>query len=136
MRSMPPASSHLADKPVPAPPPTMGCFFAAMSRKRSRIFLRSMRAMSVGGGGLSFGGKRRGCRDLAEGGDQRRGEVGVVHVLRQAEELAAGTRAEARCDRLEERAVGLGIPEGLARRVQERYAALGQEEAHRAFHAV
>src|SRR5688572_18446932 len=103
MRSMPPASSHLAERPVPAPPPTMGCFFATMSRKRSRIFLRSIRAMSVRTGERASGSVEDGCGrgDLAEGGDQGGGEFGIVHVEGQPHELALGTGAEAAGDRLE-----------------------------------
>jgi len=42
IRSMPPASSHLADSPVPAPPPTMGWPRAIFSRRRCRISERAM----------------------------------------------------------------------------------------------
>src|SRR6516165_9366508 len=37
IRSMPPASSHLAEMPVPAPPPTMGRPAATLARRRWRI---------------------------------------------------------------------------------------------------
>src|SRR5687767_1643502 len=40
IRSMPPASSHLADMPVPAPPPMMGRPLAALARRRVRISVR------------------------------------------------------------------------------------------------
>src|SRR6516164_6872519 len=36
IRSMPPASAHLADRPVPAPPPMMGRPAATWARRRSR----------------------------------------------------------------------------------------------------
>src|SRR5688572_23290428 len=40
IRSMPPASSHLADMPVPAPPPMMARPLATLARKRVRISVR------------------------------------------------------------------------------------------------
>src|SRR6266545_1126545 len=36
-RSMPPISAHLAERPVPAPPPTMGTPAAAWARNRARM---------------------------------------------------------------------------------------------------
>src|SRR5258708_21083957 len=46
IRSIPPASSHLADSPVPAPPPTIGTCLATMSRNFSSIFFLSMAGMA------------------------------------------------------------------------------------------
>src|SRR5690349_18532545 len=95
MRSMPPASSHLAERPVPAPPPTMGSPRAIFARRRLRISVRGMWAMA----GLSW---RSACStrgrtrrlDLAPGGDERVGEGLVVDVQGQAAELALRRRPE------------------------------------------
>src|SRR5688572_16214653 len=46
MRSMPPASSALAERPVPAPPPTIGCPLKTFSRSLSRICARGIAAMT------------------------------------------------------------------------------------------
>ena len=45
MRSMPPASSHFAERPVPAPPPMMGLPAAMRAWKRLRISARGMAGM-------------------------------------------------------------------------------------------
>src|SRR5687767_12137584 len=45
MRSMPPASWHLAERPVPAPPPTMGSPRATMALNLSMRADRSKRGM-------------------------------------------------------------------------------------------
>src|SRR5579884_2063503 len=42
IRSMPPASAHLADSPVPAPPPMTGRPPAACARRRVRMSSRIM----------------------------------------------------------------------------------------------
>ena len=46
MRSMPPASSHLAESPVPAPPPMMGSRRRIMPRNRLRMSPRGIRGMA------------------------------------------------------------------------------------------
>src|SRR6266851_3513325 len=140
IRSMPPASSHLAESPVPAPPPMIGCPRRIMARNFLSISLRAMRGMAclrryrsgpsraIAGGG--------GAGDLVKGCDYRLGEFWIVHIVRHADQLAIGGAAKERGDRAEERLVGLGIPERLAWRVEQRDAALGDDEAHRALHAV
>ena len=45
MRSMPPASSHLAERPVPAPPPMMGWPSATIRWNLARISARGMAGM-------------------------------------------------------------------------------------------
>ena len=90
IRSMPPASSHLADRPVPAPPPMSGRPAAILARKRSS---------SVCSSDAGHGERGERCRrvraararDLAPGGDQRVGEGLVVDVQRQAD-AACGRR--------------------------------------------
>src|SRR6185369_6414393 len=118
MRSIPPASSHLAERPVPAPPPISGRPAAILARKRSsRVFL-AMRGIRAGRrSGL------RARRDVAPGGDQRLDEGVVVDVVRQANELALGSGTKAFLERSEQRAVGLGVVERLARAVDRRDAA-------------
>src|SRR5688572_21682830 len=44
MRSMPPISAHLAESPVPAPPPTMGMPVATCARRRARMSVRACMA--------------------------------------------------------------------------------------------
>src|SRR5262249_55974703 len=53
IRSMPPASAHLADRPVPAPPPTIGRPAATWARRRSRM---AWRESVIGGLGVVAGG--------------------------------------------------------------------------------
>src|SRR3546814_4506474 len=65
MRSMPPASSHLADRPVPAPPPMIGTPRRFMSWNLSSRALRSKRGMAL----LSSR-----VLDLGQGGDCGRSE--------------------------------------------------------------
>src|SRR5450755_4122242 len=125
IRSMPPASSHLADSPVPAPPPISGLPEASLARKRASSSCLAMRGIGAGPGlTLGVGG------DFAPGRDQRLDEGFVVDVLRQAHQLAIGAGAKALFDRCEQRAVGLGVVERLARLVDRRDAAFGNEEAH------
>src|SRR5678809_1704238 len=104
MRSMPPASSHFADRPVPAPPPISGRPAAILARKRSRSAALAMRGM---GPALRPPLGARG--GVAPGGDERVGERFVVDVQRQAHELLVAAAAKARLDRGEERAVGVGV---------------------------
>src|SRR5829696_6242016 len=106
---MPPASSHFAERPVPAPPPISGRPAAILARKRSSSACLAMRGMAAA---LASLGARRG---VAPGGDQRVGERFVVDVQRQADELPVGAGAKALLDRREEGAVGIGVVERLAR---------------------
>src|SRR5205085_9907553 len=121
MRSMPPASSHLAERPVPAPPPISGLPAASLARKRSSSVCLAMRGMGADGRRLSLGARR----GLAPGGDQGIGEGLVVDVQRQADELPVGAGAKALLDRLEQRPVGVGIVEWLAGPIDRRHAAFG-----------
>ena len=45
IRSMPPASSHLAERPVPAPPPTIGTPSTTIFLNFSRILARAIKGM-------------------------------------------------------------------------------------------
>src|SRR5690349_21195301 len=145
MRSMPPASSHLADSPVPAPPPTIGSPRAIMPRNFSRIWARGiamLRVLAGAGGAVQLvswprpsGGAPRPVQ-RAVGGDGGGGESGIVDVVRLADDLARRGLAHRRLQRGEARGVGGGIVEGLAGGVERRDAALRQEEAHRRLHQV
>src|SRR5664279_4984133 len=124
MRSMPPASSHLADRPVPAPPPMIGRPAAILARKRSSSVARAMRGMAIPpGSGAPRARDRHG--DLVPGGDEGGGEGVVIDVQRQTLQAMVGARPEALLDGREERPVGLGIVERLAGTVDRRDAALG-----------
>src|SRR3954453_300286 len=93
MRSIPPASSHLAERPVPAPPPTIGSLRAIMPRNFSRMSLRAilgMRSASVS------------IDEVKEGFHQRRRESGIVQVVGQADDLAPLVLPHGRFERLEE----------------------------------
>src|SRR5512145_1021158 len=96
MRSMPPASSHLAESPVPAPPPMIGTRRFTMSWKRAISRSRSNRAMPH----LPSAPKR------PELLDQRLGEGRIVDVMRQADEAAVLGRAEILLQGIEQRPVG------------------------------
>src|SRR3546814_12185381 len=127
MRSMPPASSHLADRPVPAPPPMIGTPRRFMSWNLSSRALRSKRGMAL----LSSR-----VLDLGQGGDCGFGEGRVVDVVWQADQAAVRRLAEAAHDGVEESTVGGRVVERLARRIPGRDAALRQQEANRPLHAV
>src|SRR6187549_3329483 len=120
IRSMPPASSHFADRPVPAPPPISGRPAAILARKRSSSVFLAMRGMGAGER-WGFGARR----DVAPGGDERLDERIVVDVVRQANELALGGGSESFLERREQGAIGLRVVERLARPVDRRDAAFG-----------
>src|SRR6185369_6450263 len=115
MRSIPPASSHLAERPVPAPPPTIGSLRAIMPRNFSRMSLRAilgMRSASVS------------IDEVKEGLHERRREGGIVEVVRQADDPAPVGLAHGRFQGLEEGGVGGRVVERLARHVEQRNPAL------------
>src|SRR5882724_10087347 len=126
MRSMPPASSHFAERPVPAPPPTIGIRRRTMSSNFSRIFPRSMR--DILGAPLA-------C-DLSKILHQRGRKLRVVDVERQADQPALLRLLNPGFQRVEERRVGLRVMERLPRRIDRRHAFFGDEEAHLAFATV
>src|SRR4029453_1556342 len=95
---MPPASSHLAERPVPAPPPMMGSPRAIMPRSRSRMSLRGMRAMALP---CCRGAREARAGDVVEVLDQGVDEGLVVDVVRQDDQLAIGAGAEARPQNVE-----------------------------------
>src|SRR5689334_24435373 len=105
MRSIPPASSHLAERPVPAPPPTIGWPLAIMPRNFSRMSLRAILGM----------GSAPVVDEVEEGLHQRRGEAGVVHVVWQPDDAAAVVLPDSGFERLEEGRIGGRVVERLAR---------------------
>src|SRR5882757_3371784 len=94
MRSIPPASSHLAESPLPAPPPMIGCPRRIIAWNFLRMSLRAMRGMGCfrryrSGPSHTAANRGRAC-DLVEGSDHRLGEFRIVHIVRQADQLAVG----------------------------------------------
>ena len=113
---MPPASSHLAERPVPAPPPTIGS---------------PRRACAAASGCPGEGCGPCGLGELVEVGDQRVGERRVVDVVREPYDSSGRRSPYLRSNRVEKHLVGRGVPERLAGRVDPGHAALGDQEAHR-----
>src|SRR5215471_10024989 len=93
---MPPASSHFADSPVPAPPPTIGSPRSIMPRNFSRIWLRAILGMLVPRSSTQIPSLRAGTR--GRGTDLRLRSTDVltdapVHeqtVLRRPSQVNAG----------------------------------------------
>src|SRR6185369_15238541 len=126
MRSIPPASSHFAERPVPAPPPTIGWPLAIMPRNFSIMSLRAILGM----------GSAPVVNEVEEGLYQRRREARIVQVVGQPDDAAAVVLPDGGFERLEERGVGRRVVERLARHIQQRNAAFGDQEPHRTVHAV
>ena len=127
MRSMPPASSHFADRPVPAPPPMMG------SRRRTlgaQLF-QDLVTRDAGHAACPFLGSI--SRKLAARAARERG---VVEMQRQADQLPVRCRNEVLRNRIEQRPIRCGIPERAIGLVQSGDAALGNQEPHRALHPI
>src|SRR5690242_13535657 len=137
IRSMPPASSHLADRPVPAPPPTIGWPLAIMSPNFWRIVLRATRGIWA----LLLlpprqaAGRRR-TDDVLKGGDRRRGEFGIVDMMSNTDQPAVSAGPKIGGDDIEQGLVRARIPEWLVGRIDARDAAVGDQEAYRPLHAV
>src|SRR6478752_7350018 len=110
MRSMPPASSHFAESPVPAPPPMIGSPRATMAWNFSISFLRAILGMSA----------PRFFDHVEEVLGQRLGEGRIVDVVGQADQPPAWPRPHRGLQRLEQRRIGRGIPEGAAGLVEQR----------------
>src|SRR4051812_23473109 len=122
MRSIPPASSHLAERPVPAPPPTIGWPLAIMPRNFSIMSLRAILGM----------GSAPVVDEIEEGLHQGRREAGVVKVIGQPDDATAVVLPHGRLQRLEEGAVGHGVMKRLAGHVEQRDTSLGDQEPDRA----
>src|SRR6516164_5680956 len=133
IRSAPPSSSPLAEIPVPAPAPMIGSPRAFMARKRVRISERGTRGMSLT---LDLPASEPASKQPTEFGNDFSGEAWIVDVLRHADEAARAGLPDGRFERAEEFCVSVGIRERAAGRIERRYAALREEEAHRTIHQV
>ena len=128
MRSMPPASSHLAERPVPAPPPIIGLarLFHRLELGQNRLALESRHQALLSRRGA--GGQESRCR--------RRDEGVVVDIRLNSLDAPLRGLADSLFQRLEQGGVGLRIVKRLAWGVKGRDASLRQEEPHRTFHLV
>src|SRR5690606_7350504 len=116
MRSMPPASSALAERPVPAPPPMMGTPASIMPLNFWMMSLRGMAGMVFPCCLALMSG------DGVEGGDGRFGEPWVVGVQRQPLDTPVFVRPDGALDGLEQGSVGLWVEEGTAFDIERRHA--------------
>src|SRR5215469_16320585 len=103
MRSIPPASSHFAESPVPAPPPMIGSRRRILSRSFARMSWRGMRGMGEARLSALGTAARFRARDLGKGGDRRLGKFGIVDVVRETLQAPVRRGTEAAGDRIEER---------------------------------
>src|SRR6516162_3554559 len=99
MRSAPPASSFLAEMPVPAPAPIMGWPFAFIARKRARISERWIRGITSTS--CAAPSEPRAEQAAKLGGDLR-GETRVVDMFRHADETARTGLTQGRFQRTEQ----------------------------------
>src|SRR4029079_9773573 len=118
MRSMPPVSSHLAERPVPAPPPMI------RSPTRDILWNLSSRARRSNRGI----GRAPRLRDGAEMLDQCIGELRIVDIPGKTDQPARRRLAHHSFERREQRGIGGGIVEGLARRIDERHSAFRNDK--------
>src|SRR5579871_5011491 len=100
MRSIPPASAHFALRPVPAPPPMIGCPSEIFFRKVSRICLRDKEKLddiTLASGPNQFEKSLRG----------RLRETRIVDVLLADLDAHLGASGQTGTKRAEERLVRL-----------------------------
>src|SRR5699024_8643842 len=81
---MPPASSHLADRPVPAPPPTMGWPLRILSRNLFKMVSRFDSDMETPSIQLLVCCRHDITKGIQGGGD----ELGAVDVMRYPNQAA------------------------------------------------
>src|SRR4051812_12145985 len=110
IRSMPPASAHLALRPVPAPPPMMGRPAATFRRKLSRISLRNRWNM----------GALVPVQEFDQQGRRGVGKCRIVDVFVTLDESDPRVAPQPTGQGIEQGTVGGGIVEGLTRRVERR----------------
>src|ERR1700730_10854244 len=108
MRSMPPASSPLAEMPVPAPPPMIGTRFLFISWKRSTIFSRSCLMISI----LSLLG------DLVEALDESKTKIGIVDMKRESADDSLFGFLDRGLNRAEESLIRFRIKKRLPGRIE------------------
>src|SRR5579863_1968368 len=133
MRSAPPASSPLAERPVPAPAPMIGSPRARMAWKRERMLERGMRGMPLSSRSTAAEAAAEQAAEFR--GDLRR-ELRIVDVQRQPDQPARSGLPHGRLQRPEQLFVGVGIGERTAGCVERRHTAFGQEEAYRTVHEI
>src|SRR5271154_3380747 len=106
MRSAPPASSFLAEMPVPAPAPMIGWPCAFMAWKRASMSERGMR-------GMRLSPRSPAAEPIAEQPAKLRGDfrrkAWIVHVLRHSNEAACAGLPDRRLERAEKLGVGVRI---------------------------
>src|SRR5829696_950006 len=112
-RSLPPASAHLADSPVPAPAPMMTPPSSSVARSLARASSPVTSASEV----------------LVELVHHRGRELLVVDVVLELDQLDLRA-AEPLTQRIEQRCVGIRVVERLALRVDHRHPAERHEQAH------
>src|SRR5208337_920772 len=108
---MPPASSHLAESPVPAPPPTMSCPLRILALSRSRICCRVKRAMEIS---LKSVSGRTGRNNFQKVIGQGLSEGRIVDVHVEFDQPAIGPRPKFAFQGVEQHAVGRRVVEGFA----------------------
>src|SRR5262249_319309 len=113
MRSMPPASSHLAESPVPAPPPMIGSPRLTIPCNLSITARRSNRGMS--GTPLP--------NDVTEVLHERVRELWVVNIAGEPDNPARRRLAHHPFESGKKGGIGVGVVKCLARRIDERHAA-------------
>src|SRR5579859_957781 len=100
IRSIPPASAHLALRPVPAPPPMIGRPSDTFLRKRARISVRLMTDIATLDSRRVTEAEQRGARrrlagrllhQLKQRHRSRVGEVRVVDMFVAEDELCAAS---------------------------------------------
>src|SRR5258707_14555240 len=107
MRAIPPPSSPLPDRPIPAPPPMIGSPRRAISWNLRRRFFRS-------GAAIVFASRRYGPEIF----DERRREFRIVDMERQTDEPPAGALLEPGFHRREQSRVRLPSVQRLARPIE------------------
>src|SRR5208283_3327356 len=123
IRSMPPASSHFADRPVPAPPPMIGMRRRFMSWNFSKS--APLSKPDISNPPVSS------RHDRAENLDHAIGKDAVVDIAVHPFDPARRRGLDRPLYRAEQSLVGVGIPEGFARRVQGGHATDRQQETNR-----
>src|SRR5690554_2283116 len=111
IKSMPPISSHLAEMPVPAPPPMIGLPASIFFLKRSRICSLVNATSKPASSSSQLRAALRFFHQFEEHLDGPLREGGVVDV--RVDLLDADARLHVRLDRVEHRPVRFGPPERL-----------------------
>src|SRR5262245_46131834 len=119
IRSIPPASSALAERPVPAPPPTIGRPSAIVACSLSRIALRGIAGIVASS-----------LRYIEECCDRDLREGGVVDMQRQTDDPSLFGLSHRALERGEQGGIRLRIEESAAFPVKRGDALLGDQYAN------